>query len=188
MAPEDADILKGCLKGDKRAWDGFVDRYSRLIYWSIWKGLEKRSAPNKEEACREAFQEFFRRMLEPARLEKLAGVANLPKYLQVTASNIVSERFRRAGTVEKFEISGAEAEAEAPVSDDAALAERRAALESVLGTLKPNERKCLELHYLDGHTHQEIGGILNLPQDTVSTIIRRTKDKLKERLREKGEI
>ncbi len=125
-------------------------------------------------------------MLEPARLEKLAGVANIPKYLQVTAANLLSERFRRSGIVEKFEITEEGSDSEAPETDGAVSAERRGILESVLGSLKPNERKCLELHYLEGHTHKEIAGLLGLPQDTVSTLIRRTKEKLKERLRARG--
>ncbi len=187
LAPDDAEILRGCLRGDKRAWDGFVDRYSRLIYWSIWKKLETRALPNKKEACRETFQEFFRRALEPSLLQKIAGAENIKRYLHVSVSNLVSERFRRRGTVEKFEVSDESAEAEASeFSDEAVLSERRAILESVLGTLKPDQRKCLELHYLDGHTHQEIANILGLSQDTVSSILRRAKDKLRERLRAKG--
>lgn len=120
-------------------------------------------------------------------MQKLAGAANLTKYLHVTVSNLVSERFRRSGTIEKFEVSEESAEAEAgESSDDTVLSERRAILESVLGTLKPDQRKCLELHYLDGHTHQEVGNILGLSQDTVSSILRRAKEKLRERLRAKG--
>ena len=184
---DDAEILRGCLRGDKGAWDGFVDRYARLIYWLIWKTLETRSLPNKEEACRETFQEFFRRALEPSRLEKLAGAVNIKMYLRSSVSNLVSERFRRLGTIEKFEVAQESAECEAAESlDDPVLSERRDILESVLGALKPSDRKCLELHYLDGHTHQEIGNILGLPQDTVSSILRRAKDKLRERLRAKG--
>lgn len=164
-----------------------MDRYSRLIYWSIWKKLETRALPNKEDACRETFQEFFRRALEPSRLQKIAGAANIKRYLHISVSNLVSERFRRSGTIEKFEVSEEFAENETDEStDDASLSERRAILESVLGTLKPSQRKCLELHYLDGHTHQEIGNILGLPQDTVSSILRRAKDTVRERLRAKG--
>ena len=179
----DAQILDGCLRGEKRAWDAFVDRYSRLVYWSIWKALGGSSAPNKQEICRETFQEFFRRMLETPRMEKLSRAANVRKYLQVTASHLVFERFRRAGQTESAEMPAGQV---SDPGEEAVLAERRAILESVLGALKPKERSCLELHYLDGHTHREIGVMLDLPQDTVSTILRRTKEKVKERLRRRG--
>ena len=184
---EDTKILRGCLRGDKRAWDGFVDRYSRLIYWSIWKTLEKRTVPNKEDACRETFQEFFRRALEPSCMQKLVDATDITKYLNMTVSNLVHERFRRAGTVEKFEVADDLLQVEAvDRAEDAAQAERRRILESVLGSLKPMQRRCLELHYLDGHTHSEISGLLGLPQDTVSSILRRAKEKLKERLQKRG--
>lgn len=189
MAPEDQKILNGCLRGEKNAWDSFVERYSRLVYWSIWKALGSSSAPDKKEACREAFQEFFRRMLEPSRIEKLLQAQNLQKYLQVSAQNIVFERFRRTGIMDRIELAGEAVDgvsAAADPSEQAAQSERRAILESVLGRLKPKERECLELHYLDGHTHQEIAGFLGMPRDTVSTILQRTKEKLKEHLRRKG--
>ena len=120
-------------------------------------------------------------------MQKLVDAANITKYLQVTASNLVRERFRRTGTVQKFEVSEDLMETEAvDTAEDAVLTERRTILEEVLGTLKPDQRKCLELHYLDGHTHAEIANLLGLPQDTVSSILRRAKEKLKERLRAKG--
>lgn len=189
MAPDDAEILQGCLRGDKKAWDAFVDRYSRLVYWSIWKALGSSAAPDKEDVCREVFQEFFRRILEPSRLEKLSRAQSLRKYLQVTAGHLVLERFRRAGALGRVEVSGLSDEADALTGNpggEASLAERRRILESVLAALKPNERTCLEMHYLDGHTHREIAGLLGLPQDTVSSLLRRTKDKVRERLEGKG--
>ena len=120
-------------------------------------------------------------------MQKLVDAIDITKYLNMTVSNLVHERFRRAGTVEKFEVSEDLSEiGAADIAEDAAQTERRHILESVLGSLKPLQRSCLELHYLDGHTHSEIANLLGLPQDTVSSILRRAKEKLKERLRKKG--
>ena len=186
MAPDDVKILQGCLRGEKNAWDGFVDRYSKLIYWSIWRSLETRGVPNKEDICRETFQEFFRRMLEPARLEKAAGAVSLPKYLQVTAANLTGERFRRSETLGRFEVAQEDADAPAADLNEAGATERRAILHAVLGSLKPRVRACLELHYLDGQTHQAISQQLGIPQDTVSSILRRAKETVRKRLKDKG--
>lgn len=187
----DAWIFEGCLRGDKRCWDAFVDRFSKFVYWSLWKALATSGAPDKEEICREAFQELFRRLLEPSRMEKLAAASNPRKYLQVTAANLVLERFRRQGAAARFEVSAEEEAASAASQgasphEDAAETERRALLAEVLDSLKPRERQCLEMHYLDGNTHAQIASLLGMPQDTVSTLIRRTREKLKERLRNKG--
>ena len=179
------------MRGEKRAWDEFVDRYSKFVYWSIWKALETSGVSDKEEVCRETFQELFRRILERPRLEKLATASSPRKYLQVTATNLVLERFRRAGSSVRFEVSAEEEAGQASdpggsPQEQAVLNERRAVLDKVLGRLKPKERTCLELHYLDGKTHQEISGLLGLPLHTVSSIVRRTLEKLRERLRKKG--
>jgi RNA polymerase sigma-70 factor, ECF subfamily len=188
LGPDDADLLKGCLRGEKRAWDAFVDRYSKLVYWSIWKVLENRRVNDREDLCREVFQDFFRRILEPARMERLAAASSARKYVQVTAANLVSERLRRSQAAGRFELpeEAAQAAVSETVSDDALQNERRTLLEKVLAGLKPRERTCLELHYLDGKTHQEIGALLGLPQDTVSSLLRRTREKARESLKKKG--
>ena len=59
-------------------------------------------------------------------------------------------------------------------------------LEAELGRLSPKERTCVEWHYLDGRTHREIGLILGLPLNTVTSIIHRTRQKLGEALGGKG--
>ena len=189
MAPDDEKILSGCLRGEKRAWDDFVERYSKLVYWSIWKVLAGSRAPDKQEACREMFQEFFRRMLERPLLEKLSQAQNVPKYLEVTARHLVLERFRRSEVLERTERPDEGADSRSTAADpaeEAAQAERRTILEAVLGRLKPKERECLELHYLDGHSHQRIGELLGMPRDTVSSILLRTREKLKQRLQKRG--
>lgn len=176
------------MRGEKSAWDAFVDRYSRLVWWSIWRALESRRVNDREDICREVFQDFFRRVLEPARMEKLAGAVSTRKYLQVTVSHLVFERLRRSSAAGRFELPAEAGEGmfSEGGAHEAQQAERRVLLEKVLGSLKPKERACLELHYLDGKTHQEIGALLGLPQDTVSTLLRRTKEKARERLRKKG--
>jgi RNA polymerase sigma-70 factor, ECF subfamily len=189
----DDEILGGCLRGEKPAWETFVERYSKLVWWSAWKALEGRRSGDKQDLCREVFQEFFRRAMEPAALEKFRQARHLPKYLQATAMHLTYELLRRAGVRDRSGIPldlAPEAEQAAGREEDpreqASSAERRAVLASVLNALSPKERACLEMHYLDGNTHKEIGEILGLPQDTVSTILRRTKDKVREELRKKG--
>jgi DNA-directed RNA polymerase specialized sigma24 family protein len=39
---------------------------------------------------------------------------------------------------------------------------------------------------MEGRTHREISDILAIPQDTVSTVIRRTRERLKIELSKKG--
>ena len=189
LAPEDSELLGACLRGDKSAWDLFIERYSKLVYWSIWKALEKSPAPDRHEACREAFQDFFKRILEPTRMRQLAAATSPRKYLQVMAGRLVFERFRRADVIARLEVPSAlveEPELLADPKEEMVRSERAAILEGVLGSLKPNERTCLELFYLEGFSYLEIAGRLGLTDEAVSSILRRTKEKAKEKLKKRG--
>ena len=64
--------------------------------------------------------------------------------------------------------------------------ERDAAIYEVLRRLPRRERRCVELHYLGGKTHRQIAKSLHVPQDTVSTIIRRSRKELKAKFIKKG--
>ena len=59
-------------------------------------------------------------------------------------------------------------------------------LDDIFSELSSKEQACFEYCYLNNKTHREIAQLLDLPQDTVSTIIRRTKEKLKNRLKQIG--
>ena len=38
------DILNACIRGDKEAWDAFVEKYTNLIYHTVHKALKKYSS------------------------------------------------------------------------------------------------------------------------------------------------
>jgi RNA polymerase sigma factor (sigma-70 family) len=61
-------------------------------------------------------------------------------------------------------------------------------LEEVLRSLSPRERIIIKLSYLYDKTHQEIGEMLRMPAGSVSSIIKRAKEKLKRKLEGKTEF
>ena len=48
----EVDIGRLC-RGDKLAWDAFVDRYSPLIYAAVQRTVQTHSGPSNEEDIRE---------------------------------------------------------------------------------------------------------------------------------------
>ena len=52
-------LIKRCLSQDKKAWDAFVDRYSRLISHAIVKTLAKYSCPPEQHVVEDLFQTVF---------------------------------------------------------------------------------------------------------------------------------
>ena len=139
----------------------------------------------------EIFQEFFIRLLEKKELENLRSCDKIRKFLTVMACHRTMDKIRWIARSEKSIETDISSVTEWVASADSGLgavsAERAALVASALNELSPKQRLCVEWHYMDGKTHQEISEILGLPQDTVSTVIRRAREKLKRIFLEKDQ-
>ncbi|OGW91554.1 MAG: hypothetical protein A3D28_04790 [Omnitrophica bacterium RIFCSPHIGHO2_02_FULL_63_14] len=184
-SPDEREILTGCLRGEKTSWDAFVERYSRLIFWGIRRTLDGSAFGARPGLADEIFQEIFERLLDRAELAKLRDVDSLKKFLSVIACHATMDKVKH---LSRWEARTAviPTQAVADPSELAARGEIDRLLEAELGRLSPKERTCVEWHYLDGRTHREIGLILGLPLNTVTSIIHRTRQKLGEALGGKG--
>ena len=56
---DDLEFIQQCASGDKKAWDEFVDKYSRLIYNYIYSVLKTKGLTLAQENIEELFQEIF---------------------------------------------------------------------------------------------------------------------------------
>ncbi len=181
--PSDNDLIVGCLEGRKESWDFFVERFSKLIYWGIHKTLEGSSFQARTELVDEIFQDVFKHLLESQRLKSLRDLKGLRKFLAVMACHLTMDKIRHLSFFEKTSVAvETDFFEDSSLRDPAAGAaskERDLIIGEVLSKLPARERACVEFHYLDEKSHREIGEILGMPQDTVSTVIRRTKEKLK---------
>ncbi len=187
--PGDQELISGCLQGDAASWREFVGRFSRLVHWSIRRTLETSAQPNKEELARELFQEFFERLLERNELSRLREAQSLRKFLTVIACHLTLDRLksltrqsRKNASLEAMSEEGADLPGLMPELPD----EVSGLLRQALQELSPKERACVLFHYEEGKTHGEIGKLLGMPENSVSTVIRRTREKLRQKLEEKG--
>lgn len=187
--PSDQDLITGCLNGQKESWDIFVKKFSKLIYWSIQKTLETSSLKARTELVGEIYQECFTRLIERQELETLRNIDSVRKFLTVMASHMAMDKIRSIGRSEKrtdgdpFMINAVGVTEKDPamsvISDEQAILVSKA-----LDELTPKQRMCVEWHYLEDKTHREISEVLGMPVDTVSAIIRRGRDRVKQFLLE----
>ena len=103
MAPgpdDDVDqLIQALAKGEKKAWDRFVNRFAPVIYGAVLKTLRKGPYHAGEEAdvaqdvfvklCRDDFNLLLR--FDPAR-------ASLPTFLTVIATSTAIDHMRRRGS------------------------------------------------------------------------------------------
>ena len=182
----DNDLVNGCLSGDKRSWDVFVEKFSRLIYWSIRQALLGSGFDQRQELADEIFQEVFERLLEKEELDKLRESTSIRKFLSVMACNRTMNKMRNLARFEKRTRVMDDGMAHPDAASNLDRKEKDLLVAEVVGQLTEREQNCLDLYYLNGKTQAEISSILDLPQTTVANIIWRTRERLKERFIEKG--
>ncbi|MBI3253081.1 MAG: sigma-70 family RNA polymerase sigma factor [Candidatus Omnitrophica bacterium] len=180
----DQNLIAACIGGERGAWELFVERFSKLIYWSIRKTLEGTAFNADLDLHGDIFQELFMRLMDKNELAQLREASSLKRFLVVSASYAARDRLKSLTRAEKNRIP---LEALERVEGRAALPPGMAeALDRALSDLDPRARACVELYYLDRKTFQEIGEVMGIPQNTVSTIVRRAKEKLRARLVSEG--
>ena len=181
----DQELIAGCVEGQKESWDLFVDRFSKLIYWSIWRVLDGSSFAGRADLAHEVFQDIFEKLLERNELKKLRQAQGIRKYLTVTACRATIDKVEALGRQERRfdDLNGLNGSGPGL---QVISRERDRLIAQTIEGLSPKDRLCVEWHYVDGKTHREISELLGLPQDTVSSIIRRAKEKLRKIFLEKG--
>ncbi len=184
-SPSDQDLIDGCIEGKKESWDIFVERFSKLIYWSIWRALEKTSFSQRTDLVQEIFQDVFHKLLDRNQLKSLRKIESLSTFLTILAYHAAIDKMK--GLTRRQELDGIISDPEKIGSGHEIISQEREELVlKALESLSLRERLCVEWHYLDDKPHREIAEILGIPQDTVSTVIRRTREKLKKIFLEKG--
>lgn len=188
----DEELVAGCLAGRKDSWDLFCERFSKLIHWSIRRTLDRSQFRGRQEILEDVFQDVFKRLLDRNELAKLRQTVSVRKFLCVTACNTALDRVRmlRVREVQPEEPEEETSDYESVcVSDPASEAvsnESREILGRMLDALKPKERSMFESFYLDGLSHKIIAERWGFSEDGVEALIRRTREKLRQALGEKG--
>jgi RNA polymerase sigma factor (sigma-70 family) len=167
--------LRACLAGDRRAWETFVDRFSRVILAAVARTL-RAYAPAAAEQVHDVTQDVFVRLVardfrllrnyDPAR-------AGLATWLTIIARSTAIDhlRRRRLQTVPLPEESHREPAAPAPVDDK---------LELPPKLLSGRQQLVLRMLLEQRMTAKEVAAALGTDAQT----IHRTKHRAIEKLRE----
>ncbi len=188
----DQEIVDGCIAQEKEAWDAFVNRFSPVIYSAVKGTLNRSVLAARNELLHDAFQEVFSRLLEKELLSTLKNLNQIDGYLRIVACRITLDKIKAVVRAETKQCGVEETDSELLQSGQEAGGnenlknEQKDIVEKILSALNPKHRACIELHYMDGKTHEEISTLLGFPLSTVSTIIRRTKEKLRELFSHRG--
>jgi len=202
----DRSLVSLCIEKDASAWSSFVDRFSNLIYWAIKDRLSKWNYHFVEQDVEDIYQELFISLWEKGKLAEIKDRSHISSWLVMVAGNMSIDYFRRKKNElpktslpifhEAFSDKGEGIEDPVPAylhsssKDDpnrtVHLKELSQVLTLTIDSLPPRERQAITLCYFYGKKHREIAQLLKISINTVSTIIRRTRARLKKELKKMG--
>ena len=189
MTEQERILLRGCLKGEKTAWDTFVRQYSGLAYYAIKKTLSLYHVEPRADVVEDLFQDFFLslmrddfRKLRQFRAERGTKLAT---WLRVIVSRQTIDFLRRQ------KVSPSDAiEIQAPNHADPSTSllnqEQNKLLSQSLETLRPRDRLFVELCFYQSLPPAEIAKILRVSKSGVYTQKHRVLKKLRVALGRSG--
>jgi len=170
------ELLENCLRGNKAAWDAFVDRYAGVIFAAVGRVLGR--ARDRTEEAEDVAQDVFVRLVRNdfALLRRYdASRASITTWLTIVARSVAIDHLRRR-RLDAVSLDAAPpitaAEAPPPPSPPTA--------DHPLELLTARQRLVLQLLYDRDMDPGAAGRVLGISAQTV----RSTKHKAIQRLRE----
>ncbi|MFA6280927.1 MAG: sigma-70 family RNA polymerase sigma factor [Candidatus Omnitrophota bacterium] len=182
---DEAELIVRCINKDKKAWDIFVERYAKLIYWAIKKRFSASSFSFNEYDAQNVFQEVFLTLLENDKLVQIKDTKLISGWLAMVASNKTIDFMREKISSNQYFAAGF-VFADNECSQQLLSREITGIVKELIDGLRDKEKIIISLNLFDGKTHQEIADMLGVSINTVSTTIARVKEKLKKELEKKG--
>lgn len=186
------EILNGIFRYDEKAWERFIDEYSGIIRYSIYRTAIIKGMEISKDKVYDLFIDFLVTLIEKdfRKLKAYDGRdnASLVTFLCVCASNytincINKEKKRPFSALfsnmsEEFteNIRDTRPDSEDSIYEKEKEKEKIKLINEYRGTLNPTEKEIFD-YILAGKTPKEIGNILNhIPISTVYRKIKKIKD------------
>jgi RNA polymerase sigma factor (sigma-70 family) len=195
----DLEFVQRCIKGDKLAWDEFVEKYSRLIYNYIHSVLKIKGFLLTEENIADLFQEVLFSLVKDnfKRLSSFKGKngCSLASWLRQVVINSTIDYIRKSRAVMDSldEENNDELSLKDILKDDSILVsesliqeEKLAQLKGCIEGLDNDDKYFLELHINRGLELEELKRLLGISRGAIDMRKSRIISRLKECFKSKG--
>ena len=191
----DPYLIEACIKKDLAAWGVLVKKYSGLIYTSIENRLKKYGLNASIHDIEDIRQNIVSDIWKNSELSHITNRDNISYWIAVLSGNAAVEHFRSRearqlrNTVPLYhKIDEEELNEIFPSdipgpNDELARAEAEDRIDLAIESLPAREKIMIKLHLIHDKKYHEIAEFLGVPKGTVSSYIKRAKEKLKEALR-----
>jgi RNA polymerase sigma-70 factor (ECF subfamily) len=191
------ELVNRCIDKDKSAWNEFVLRFKAIAEKAVRLRLNRHNFPHTIEDVKDITQAVFLDIWEGNKLEQVKDQEKITGWIAIVSQNAAIDFIRKVKNITRqspvvlneegveFDITDTLTAKSNPV-DELSTLELADTLDTLINALGPRDRLILKLNLLHSQSHKEIANLLKLPQNTVSTIIRRSLLKLRESLERRG--
>lgn len=189
-------LVNKCINGDTRAWDEFARRYAHLIRRSVIYKMNRLAIKPPKSDLDDIIQEILFSIWDKNQLSNLKSIDSLDAWLVMISVNKTANYCRRRSLAEINALS-----LDKITSDDHARPlkdiipsskfdtaqimknnEFKDLLEAEINKLGSGQQLAIRLNLYEGKKQRDISKIMNIPLNTVSTLIRRAKNTIREGL------
>jgi len=173
------DLIERCVNKEERAWSDFINKFSGLVYYSARERLRRNGFSFSEQDIQDITQDVFIDIWEKSRLREVRERRKIKAWIsimgQTRALNYMRKKKERLLREEElFKVENVISDTKGGYGVE--LAEE---LTKAIEGFPAKEKIILKLNILYGKKHREIAEFMNIPINTVSTIISRKKETLK---------
>lgn len=170
-----AEDLARCARGEQKAFKHLYQLTSSKLFALILRILKDR------ELAEDCLQQVYIKIWQASSSYNSSKAAPMT-WMNTIARNQALDHLRKLNREPQMETEALDLQVDQSSSQEQKMTETQNSqqVHRCLRTLNDNQRRCLELSYFDGMTHQNLSNQLEVPIGTVKTWIRRGLMRLKE--------
>lgn len=189
-------LIERCLRKDMDAWADFVTAYSPLISTAITSRLKLYGFKVSLQDVNDIRQQLLAGLWQDNKLSEVKNRSSIPYWLAIVSGNAALAYMRRKKNMatRKFiplshnigedELGDLLPSSSPDPRDESSCNELTEKIDHAMEALPDRERVILQLHIFHNKKYRDIASIMSLPPGTVSSYIKRAKEKLKIKLRD----
>jgi len=174
-----------CVRGDRNAWDSFVDRFSGLIYATVIRTVRRYAKSRYEDEIEDITQEVFVKLIKnDFFLLRAYDVrkASFSTWVSVVAHSVSIDYLRKSPR--ESLLSDNEKLKTLPMANESS----RENIEFVHHSLSPRQQLVLHLLYDKDMDVSEVARVLKVKEQTVRSTKHKAIEKLRKNLDQKRDI
>jgi len=192
----DRTIVEGCINKDLICWDALISKYSRLIYISIEKRLKKYGFMLPPHDIEDIRQNVLAAIWKEGKLKNVSNRDDVSYWFSIVAGNAAMTYIRKPEIRNSNKLLSLDKRKDDKNAYDILASdtlgpdghilrdELEEKIDKYIRGLSSNEKIIIKLTLFHEKKQHEIAEMTGLPEGTVSSCIKRVKDKLKGHLRD----